>query len=57
MNGGILESGRVVGTGCLKQHTKAMQGDGREEKQLAAASSRGRRTHVVRPTVVLYEYG
>jgi hypothetical protein len=57
MNGGILESGRVVGTGCLKQHTKAMQGDGREEKQLAAASSRGWRTHVVMPTVVLYEYG
>ena len=58
MYGGILESGRGVGTGCLKQHTKAMQGDDRgQEKQLAAASSCGWRTHVVMPTVVLYEYG
>ena len=58
MYGGILESGRVVGTGCLKQHTKARQGDDRgQEKQYAAASSCGWRTHVVMPTVVLYVYG
>jgi hypothetical protein len=27
MYDGILESRRAVGTGCLKQHTKAMQGE------------------------------